>query len=292
MRVKRQKQYRKSMAVYANAFKFREPYQVLVDGTFIAAALKLRADIYSSLSSVLVATAKPMTTQCVIEELRSLGEDMSGAVIAGKRLERRRCVHEKTVPAAECLKLIIGEENQFNYCVATQDIELRRHFRKVPGVPLVYINKSVFILEPVSTATERKIADLEKQKTLPKPQEVKILKKMADPNYDEAAEAAAAAAAAAQAEKDKKRKKREKKLLAIKKLRLKKRKLAQTEGTVAKGKRKRDDDQNGEKSDFSESGGEGGVKERSIGEVSAKRRKQVKKVVKVEEGEEAEEVKS
>ena len=50
-----------------------------------------------------------MTTNCVINELRTLGEDFMGAALAAKRLEKRRCTHGgNPVNAAECIKDIIG----------------------------------------------------------------------------------------------------------------------------------------------------------------------------------------
>jgi len=50
-----------------------------------------------------------VTTNCVINELRTLGEDFMGAALAAKRLEKRRCPHGgNPVNAADCIKEIIG----------------------------------------------------------------------------------------------------------------------------------------------------------------------------------------
>jgi U3 small nucleolar RNA-associated protein 23 len=47
-----------------------------------------------------------------------------------------------------------GNENKNRYIVATQSAELREALRKVPGVPLIYLNaSSVVILEQPSQAT-------------------------------------------------------------------------------------------------------------------------------------------
>jgi U3 small nucleolar RNA-associated protein 23 len=48
----------------------------------------------------------------------------------------------------------IGEKNEFNYCVASQDYALREKLRLIPGVPLIYEKRSVLIVEPVSAATQ------------------------------------------------------------------------------------------------------------------------------------------
>ncbi|TPX67536.1 hypothetical protein SpCBS45565_g03684 [Spizellomyces sp. 'palustris'] len=178
MKVKRQKTNKRHISVYGHSFGFREPYQVLVDGNFIAVALHMRTDVRDALPKVLTGTAKPMTTSCVQAELRALGSDFTGASLNAKRFERRRCAHTHSpVPAAECIRQIIGESNQHNYCVATQDQALRSDLRKIPGTPLIYINKSVVILEPPSTATMAKIQEMEIAKTLPQSFEVSILNK-------------------------------------------------------------------------------------------------------------------
>lgn len=88
-----------------------------------------------------------------MSELRDLGDDYAGAALAAKRFERRRCKHKNPVPSAQCIAEIIAADNPHNYCVATQDTRLRDSLRLVPGVPLLYINRSVLILEPPSYVT-------------------------------------------------------------------------------------------------------------------------------------------
>jgi U3 small nucleolar RNA-associated protein 23 len=44
--------------------------------------------------------------------------------------------------------------NKHRYVVATQDETVRRKLRAIVGVPLVYIARSVMILEPMASATE------------------------------------------------------------------------------------------------------------------------------------------
>ena len=44
--------------------------------------------------------------------------------------------------------------NKHRYAVASQDREVRAKMRAIAGVPLVYINRSVMILEPMAGATE------------------------------------------------------------------------------------------------------------------------------------------
>ena len=44
-----------------------------------------------------------------------------------------------------------GQTNKHKFVVASQDTDLRRRLRQVPGVPLVYLNRTTLILEPPST---------------------------------------------------------------------------------------------------------------------------------------------
>ncbi|TPX55822.1 hypothetical protein PhCBS80983_g04996 [Powellomyces hirtus] len=129
------------------------------------------------LARVLTGPARPMTTYCVQNELRSLGRDFYESVEACKSLERRRCQHSTPISATQCLAEIIGDKNQHNYCVATQDQTLRRKLQLIPGTPLVYINRSVVILEPPSAATLDMIKQMEVAKTLPQAFEKSVLNK-------------------------------------------------------------------------------------------------------------------
>lgn len=47
-----------------------------------------------------------------------------------------------------------GSSNAHRYVVATQSQTLRQQLRKIPGVPIVHIKRSVMVLEPVSDASE------------------------------------------------------------------------------------------------------------------------------------------
>jgi U3 small nucleolar RNA-associated protein 23 len=54
--------------------------------------------------------------------------------------------------------------NKHRYVVATQDPEVRAYLRRIPGVPLIYINRSVMIMEPMGGATEELKQKEERQK--------------------------------------------------------------------------------------------------------------------------------
>ncbi|KAH0556781.1 hypothetical protein GP486_005427, partial [Trichoglossum hirsutum] len=79
-----------------------------------------------------------------------------------KTYERRRCNHhmlDEPLSTLECLSSVVDPKssgtNKHRYIVASQDGEARSFMRNVAGVPLVYINRSVMIMEPMAEATEQ-----------------------------------------------------------------------------------------------------------------------------------------
>nr|POE49497.1 rrna-processing protein utp23 [Quercus suber] len=167
MRAKRAKQYRKLMQQYQLTFSFREPYQILVDASIIQAAARYKMRLGSLLSTTLHGEIKPMITQCCIRHLYALSTttpaekaEKDGWIEVAKQAERRLCGHhelEEPLSAEECIMSVLDPKgagaNKHRYVVATQEYELRARLRKVAGVPLVYINRSVMILEPMGQRT-------------------------------------------------------------------------------------------------------------------------------------------
>ncbi|KAG0229813.1 hypothetical protein BGW42_001339 [Actinomortierella wolfii] len=176
MKVKRAKANKRAMNLYVQSFNFRKPYQVIVDSEFIQVALDQKIDPAHQIPKVLLDTAKQMVTPCTVAKLRSLGDDGFGAFLAAKRLEKRRCPHQTAVDEHECIAQIIGDDNKHRYLVGSQSKQLRAKFRQVPGVPLLYIHRSVLILEPPSEATTLKMHELEQAKTHATQQELLRLK--------------------------------------------------------------------------------------------------------------------
>lgn len=86
----------------------------------------------------------------------------------GKSFERRRCNHppQSPLPPHECIKsiVIIDGENKHRYIVASDNEKLRWSLRKIPGIPLIYMNRSVMVMEPLSKASAQVSRRLEKGK--------------------------------------------------------------------------------------------------------------------------------
>ncbi|KAF2221873.1 Fcf1-domain-containing protein [Elsinoe ampelina] len=175
MRGKRSKQYRKLMHQYALAFNFREPYQVLLDAEIIQDTTKFKMDLPHLLSRTLHGQVKPMITQCCIRQLYlAKTEDRAvknSWIETAKGCERRKCGHqelEEPLGAEECIMSVVDPKdsgtNKHRYIVASQDAATRRRLRGVAGVPLVYVQRSVMVMEPMAARSEEVKDDQEREK--------------------------------------------------------------------------------------------------------------------------------
>ena len=155
MRQKRAKSYKKQINVYVHTFKFREPFQTLVDAELILTCQKASFDILKGLNRTIQSECKPMITQCCMQALYETGNQ--DAISIAKRFERRRCNHQPTKPEtpSNCIESIVNVEgeNKHRYIIASQDQELRKKLRRVPGVPIIFMNRSVMVMEPLSRAS-------------------------------------------------------------------------------------------------------------------------------------------
>ncbi|XP_029298802.1 rRNA-processing protein UTP23 homolog [Cottoperca gobio] len=148
MGLKRQKQAKKTISFYKYNFSVREPFQILIDGTFCQAALKNKIQIKEQMPKYLMGEIQLCTTNCALKELETLGKELYGAKIILQRFQSRRCAHLKDpVPASECLLSMLGETNPHHYFVATQDHTVTAGVKKIPGVPLLYIILNTIVLD-------------------------------------------------------------------------------------------------------------------------------------------------
>lgn len=166
MKQKRAKAYKRQMQVYQHAFGFRQPYQTLVDAELVLVSEKAGSDLAKLLALTLGGEAKVMITQCCMQALYT--ENNQEAITLARTFERRRCNHPPKDPLTpyECMKLVVDIKgaNKHRYVVATQDLRLRRELKRVPGVPLVYVEKGVMIMAKLSTMLARAQETVEQEK--------------------------------------------------------------------------------------------------------------------------------
>ncbi|KAF4124051.1 U3 small nucleolar RNA-associated protein 23 [Geosmithia morbida] len=190
MRGKRSKQYRKLMSQYQMTFGFREPYQCLVDAEMVRDSCRFKMELAPALERTVHGKVKPSTlrthptiicffpfegssvrdsanigeiviTQCEIRKLYGQNSDPGAAeaIEVAKTFERRRCGHHpdeypEPLSTEECLESVVDPKksgtNKHRYVVASQDNSVRRMLRSVRGTPLIYVKRSVMILEPMA----------------------------------------------------------------------------------------------------------------------------------------------
>jgi U3 small nucleolar RNA-associated protein 23 len=103
-------------------------------------------------------------TQCSMRHLYLAAKEpgVSYLIDKAKTYERRRCNHlpedyPEPLSAKDCLSSVVdpkdSKTNKHRYVVASQDLEVRKEMRGIMGVPLVYINRSVMIMEPMASAS-------------------------------------------------------------------------------------------------------------------------------------------
>ncbi|KAL2142615.1 hypothetical protein VTI28DRAFT_1006 [Corynascus sepedonium] len=174
---KRTKQYKKLMRAF-ELLGFRQPYQLLITSDVLLDTTKL--DLVSLFEKTLSTRGvKPMITQCCIRALyaKNTGPNRDPAVVAAidraKTFERRRCGHlmdQDPLTERECMLSVVDPkgkgENKFRYVVVTQDEWLRDRLRSVVPTPLMYVRRSVMILEPMSSSSARAREKEERSKFL------------------------------------------------------------------------------------------------------------------------------
>lgn len=127
------------------------PYHVIIDTNFINFSIKNKLDIIQSMMDCLYAKCIPYITDCVLGELEKLGRRYRIAlrIVKDPRFQRIPCLHKGTY-ADDC---IIKRVTQHKcYIVATCDKELKRRIRKIPGVPIMYLQQHRYSIERMPDA--------------------------------------------------------------------------------------------------------------------------------------------
>ena len=138
---------RVSTALFFAANKnIRPPYQVIIDTNFINFSIQNKLDIFKSMMDCLLAKCNPCITDCVVAELEKLGQKYRLALRLAKdpRMTRLTCCHKGTY-ADDCIVERVTQHRC--YIVGTNDKDLKRRLRKIPGVPIVYCQRGKYACE-------------------------------------------------------------------------------------------------------------------------------------------------
>ncbi|XP_033011667.1 rRNA-processing protein UTP23 homolog [Lacerta agilis] len=175
MKIKRQKHAKKNVGFYKHNFGFREPFQVLLDGTFCQAALRNKIQIREQLPGYLAGATQLCTTRCVLKELESLGKELYGAKLIAQRFQVRNCSHFKNpVSGSACLLSMIEGGNPHHYFIATQDQDLATKVKKKAGVPLLFIIQNTMVLDKPSMKSLASAQAAQTNRLIPEHQKLSI----------------------------------------------------------------------------------------------------------------------
>ena len=106
-------------------------------------------DIFNSMMDALLAKCIPCVTDCVVAELEKMGQRYRLALQLTKdpRFKRLTCQHKGTY-ADDCL--VDKVKANRCYIVATNDKDLKRRLRKIPGVPIMHQSGHKYAIERIS----------------------------------------------------------------------------------------------------------------------------------------------
>ncbi|KAL8934725.1 MAG: hypothetical protein Q9216_005763 [Gyalolechia sp. 2 TL-2023] len=130
------------------------PYNVLIDTNFLSHTVQHKLELLSTMMDCLYAKCIPIITDCVMAELEKLGTKYRIAlrIARDERWERLKCSH-KGVYADDCL--VDRVQKHKIYIVATNDRDLKRRVRKIPGVPIMSVARGKYVIERLPDAPEK-----------------------------------------------------------------------------------------------------------------------------------------
>lgn len=122
------------------------PYNVLVDTNFLSRTVGAKLPLMETAMDCLFASVNIIITSCVMAELEKLGPKYRVALMIARdeRWTRLTCDHKGTY-ADDCIVERIQKHRI--YIVATNDRDLKRRIRKVPGVPIMSCGKGKYAIE-------------------------------------------------------------------------------------------------------------------------------------------------
>ncbi|KAF6226585.1 hypothetical protein HO173_009375 [Letharia columbiana] len=130
------------------------PYSVLIDTNFLSLTVQHKLEILPTMMDCLYAKCIPIITGCVMAELEKLGQKYRIAlrIARDERWERLKCDH-KGIYADDCL--VERVQKHKIYIVATNDRDLKRRIRKIPGVPIMSVARGKYVIERLPDAPEK-----------------------------------------------------------------------------------------------------------------------------------------
>ena len=166
---------KKTINFYRYVFKFNPPFKIIIDGNFISISLKKKFDIKTSLEKFLNEKVRLIIPSCIFKELQLIEDKIPGILKLISQYKIEECNHNQIDPIT-CIRNYIGKKNHDKYFVATQDDFLRKQLRKIPGVPLIFFDQNMLLIDKLSPSSLEASEKRENLKEAPQKKEQKILK--------------------------------------------------------------------------------------------------------------------
>ena len=171
---KKDKWIKKTLNFYKFIFKFDSPYKVIIDGNFAAMALNKKFEMKSALEKLLDSKVILTIPSCIFTEVQSLESKIPGLLKLLSQYKIQQCPHGLLSPT-NCIRDYIGNKNQSKYFVATQDNFLRMQLRNIQGVPLIFFEQNMLLMDKPSKVSIEASERRENLKEDPQKKEKKIL---------------------------------------------------------------------------------------------------------------------
>jgi U3 small nucleolar RNA-associated protein 23 len=176
---RKDKWIKKTLNFYRFVFKFDSPYKVIIDGNFAAMALNKKFEMKSSLEKFLDEKVILIIPSCIFKEVQSIESKIPGLLKLLSQYKIEQCKHNLLTPT-NCIRDYIGKKNNSKYFVATQDNFLRVQLRKIPGVPLIFFEQNMLLMDKPSRISIEASERRENLKEDPKQKEKKLLSEKKD----------------------------------------------------------------------------------------------------------------
>ena len=171
---RKDKWIKKALNFYKYIFKFDSPFKIIIDGNFAAMALNKKFEMKTSLEKLLGEKVTLIIPSCIFKEVQSIESKIPGLLKLLSQYKIESCKHGLLSPT-NCIRDYIGNKNQFKYFVATQDNFLRIQLRKIPGVPLIFFEQNMLLMDKPSKISIESSERKENLKEDPQKKEKKLL---------------------------------------------------------------------------------------------------------------------
>ena len=176
---KENKWIKKTLNFYKFVFKFDSPFKIIIDGNFACVALNKKFEMKSALEKLLDEKVILTIPSCIFHEVQSIENKIPGLLKLLSQYKIVECTHGLQSPT-NCIRDYIGNKNQSKYFVATQDNFLRIQLRNIPGVPIIFFDQNMLLMDKPSKVSIESAERRENLKEDPKKKEKKILSEKKD----------------------------------------------------------------------------------------------------------------